>query len=188
MKKLLTMVAMAAALCVFAKDQYDIKPEEAKANDAPTAVEWQNKNDATLKALTADDVLASFVRDEASAKALLAKVQPAYATDPMAAMQIGAVTQWVMVEDKKPWYVFGLPLVATPHSDGRKVWVKALFDTMTAATDDYVAEFCLDQLRWCGCKKCAACVRAFSTTARSVRVKEFAEMVATELEGKAVGL
>ena len=182
MKKLLTMVAMAAALCVFAKDQYDIKPEEAKANDAPTAVEWQNKNDATLKALTADDVLASFVRDEASAKALLAKVQPAYATDPMAAMQIGAVTQWVMVEDKKPWYVFGLPLVATPHSDGRKVWVKALFDTMTAATDDYVAEFCLDQLRWCGKNAQADKVLAVGQKSGSKAVNDFAAMVAKELK------
>ena len=49
MKKLLFALVMAAA-CAFAKDQYDIKPDAAKAGEALSAVDWQNKNDAALKA------------------------------------------------------------------------------------------------------------------------------------------
>ena len=57
MKKLLFALVMAAA-CAFAKDQYDIKPDAAKAGEALSAVDWQNKNDAALKAATDEATLA----------------------------------------------------------------------------------------------------------------------------------
>ena len=177
MKKLFLTLMMMAAACAFAKNEYDIKPDAAKAGAAPTAVEWQNKNDAALKAATDEAVLAAFVADEATAKALLAQVKGAYATDPVVAFQIGAVTQWVMLDD--PWYCI---LWDGPHAAGRKVWTKALCGTIRGATDDYVKMFCLDQLRWCGCPCGAKCLAAFAAQEKSKAVKDFAELVARELE------
>ena len=177
MKKLILAMTVAVAACAFAKDQYDIKPDAAKASEALSAVDWQNKNDAKLAAATGDAALAAFVADEAAAKALLAQVKPAYATDPLTAFQIGAVTQWVMLDD--PWYCL---LWDGPHAAGRKVWVKALCGTLRSATDDYVKMFCLDQLRWCGCPCCAKCVAAFAAEEKSKAVKDFAAWVVRELE------
>ena len=177
MKKFLFSLFLAAAACAFAKDQYDIKPDAAKAGEALSAVDWQNKNDAALKTATDEATLAAFVADEASAKALLAQVKPAYATDPMVAFQIGAVTQWVMLDD--PWYCL---FWDGQHAAGRKVWTKALCGTLRGAQDDYVKMFCLDQLRWCGCKCGAKCLAAFAEGEKSKAVKDFAAWVARELE------
>lgn len=187
MKNILFMTVAIGAFCAFGQGQYDIRPDEAAATDAPTAVEWQDANDSSIAALTSDSVLATVVKDEKSAVALLEKLRGAYLTDPMAALQIGAVSQWVMIEDERPWYGYVLPIHDTPHADGREIWVKALMTTLKSASDDYVMTFCLDQLRWCGYPKCADCIRAFARTARSIRVREFAEMVAKELEGGAIG-
>ena len=104
MKKFLFSLFLAAAVCAFAKDQYDIKPDAAKAGEALSAVDWQNKNDAALKAATDEATLAAFVADEASAKALLAQVKGAYLTDPLVARQVAAVSQYVI-----PWYGSGFP-------------------------------------------------------------------------------
>ena len=177
MKKAFLAMLMAAAVCAFAKDQYDIKPDAAKAGEALSAVDWQNKNDAALKAATDEATLAAFVADEASAKALLAQVKSAYATDPIVAFQVGAVSQWVMLDD--PWYCL---FWDGPHAAGRKVWTKALCCTLRGAQDDYVKMFCLDQLRWCGCKCGAKCLAAFAEGEKSKAVKDFAAWVARELE------
>ena len=123
------------------------------------------------------DIIRCAVPDEAAAQALLAQVKGAYATDPVVAFQIGAVTQWVMLDD--PWYCI---LWDGPHAAGRKVWTKALCGTIRGATDDYVKMFCLDQLRWCGCPCGAKCLAAFAAQEKSKAVKDFAEMVARELE------
>ena len=179
MKKAFLAMLMAAAVCAFAKDQYDIKPDAAKTGEALSAVDWQNKNDATLKAATDEATLAAFVADEASAKALLAQVKSAYATDPIVAFQIGAVTQWVMLDD--PWYCL---FWDGQHAAGRKVWMKALCEAARGATDDYVKSFCLDQIRWCGCSCCAKCVAAFAAQEKSKAVKDIADIVVRELERK----
>ena len=142
MKKLFLMAMLAAAGCATTpnevkKDQYDIRPDAAQAGAAPTAVEWQNRNDAALAAATRPEVLAKFVATPAAAEALLAQVGPAYAGDPLVLTQIAAVTQLVMCPrcDKAP--------------AARKVWVAALEKAVASAKDDYVRTFCRQQLDLC---------------------------------------
>ena len=138
MKKLLLIAMMAAAGCAtVSKDQYDIRPDAANPNAAPTAVEWQNANDAKLAAATKPEALAPLVKDAASAEALLAKIGAAYEGDPLVLTQIAAVTQLVMCPkcDKAP--------------AARKIWVAALEKTRANATDDYVKTFCRQQLDLC---------------------------------------
>ena len=149
MKKFLTFSCLLLASSLAFAGYDDIKPGE-KTAAAPTSVEWENANDKALAAATADDVLAAFVRDEASAKALLANVQGAYLTDSL----------------------------------------KALVATVEEAKDAYVKQFCLDQLRWCGCD-CPCLVsriRALAAKSGDKAVADFAQVVVRELEGKAIGL
>ena len=161
-----------------------IKPTAAKPADAPTAVEWENANDAALAAATAADVLAAFVASEEDANALLAKLKPAYATDPTVACQVAAVSQWVMRPD--PWYCL---FWDGPRAVGRKVWVKALLARAETATDSYVKQFCLDQLRWCCCDcPCARKrIRAIGANSGDRAVADLAEIVVRELEKNSVG-
>ena len=144
MKKLIFGLMMAAAACAFAKDQYDIRPDAAKATAAPTAVEWQKKNDARIAAATEDAVLAAFVADAAAADALLAKIGPAYAGDPLVLTQIAAVTQWTMLSD--PWYCL---FWDGPHAAGRAVWMDALTRKIAQEKDIYIRTFCRQQLDLC---------------------------------------
>ena len=149
MKKFLTFSCLLLASSLAFASYDDIKPGE-KTAAAPTSVEWVNANDKALAAATADDVLAAFVRNEASAKALLANVQGAYLTDAL----------------------------------------KALVATAEEAKDAYVKQFCLDQLRWCGCD-CPCLVsriRALAAKSGDKAVADFAQVVVRELEGKAIGL
>lgn len=149
MKKFLTFSCLLLASSLAFASYDDIKPGE-KTAAAPTSVEWVNANDKALAAATADDVLAAFVRNEASAKALLANVQGAYLTDSL----------------------------------------KALVATAEEAKDAYVKQFCLDQLRWCGCD-CPCLVsriRALAAKSGDKAVADFAQVVVRELEGKAIGL
>ena len=186
MKKFLTFSCLLLASSLAFASYDDIKPGE-KTAAAPTSVEWVNANDKALAAATADDVLAAFVRNEASAKALLANVRGAYLTDSLKARQIAAVSQWVMIDDGVAWYEFW---ASTPRADGRKVWVKALVATAEEAKDAYVKQFCLDQLRWCGCN-CPCLVsriRALAAKSGDKAVADFARVVVRELEGKAIGL
>ena len=93
MKKILLTAALVAASAVFADKLQDIKPQAEKEKAAPSAVAWENDNDAALKAACDDSVLKGFVVNGNTAGALLAKVEGAYKTDPMCARQIAAVTQ-----------------------------------------------------------------------------------------------
>ena len=142
MKRMVFAVMLAAVGCATTpneakRDQYDIRPDAAQAGAAPTAVEWQNRNDAALAAATRPEVLAKFVATPAAAEALLAQVGPAYAGDPLVLTQIAAVTQLVMCPkcDKAP--------------AARKVWVAALEKAVASAKDDYVRTFCRQQLDLC---------------------------------------
>ena len=82
-----------------------------KAGD-PSAAEWQAANKDALAKATSDNELVCFVRDGASARALLAKVKPNYGTDPLVASQIAAISQFVM---RPGW------------ENARGVWADALF-------------------------------------------------------------
>jgi len=180
MKKIIALVALTVTLGAFAGYD-DIKPDGTPVS-APTAVEWSYTNDTALAEATAEDVLADFVADDASACALLAKLKGAYATDPFVLSQIGAVSQWVM-SPEPCWLCFWAPSPAA----GRKVWVKALLATAEKSSDTYVQMVCLDQLRWCGCK-CPCVLRRIGKIGGDKSVQDFAKVVERELTGKAIGL
>ena len=98
-----------------------------------------------------------------------AEVKPAYATDPMAATRIAAVTQLVMCPkcDKAP--------------AGRAVWTAALIKAAEASTDSYRTMFLLDQLRWCGKPEQADRILMIGAKAKDPAVKEFAAWTVREL-------
>jgi len=182
MKKFLfaSVVAFAAAASLAApkKDAYDIRPEDKDAK-YPTAVVWSSQNDEAIAAATSDDVLAEFVDCDEAAAALLAKLRGAYATDPIAATQIAAVSQWVMAPDPC-WLCFWKP----SRSAGRKVWVKALLARAEGSGDMYIKTFCLDQLRWCApnCPCVRKRIAEIGSKAGDKAVKDMADIVLKELE------
>jgi hypothetical protein len=180
MKKILIAGALLAGFALFAADDKlnDIKPESGKAVEAPTGAEWHNANDKKLAAETSDEALAAVVADSQSAKKLLAKVKGAYKTDPMIASKIAAVSQYVMIGADAAWYEFW----RTSRSSERDIWSEALLSVAKNAKDAYVQQFCLDQLRWCGKCSQAAKVREIAASAEAREVKDFARMVARELE------
>ena len=173
MKKIFIVAVLAAVTCFAAgkkKDAYDIKPGAAKATDAPAAEKWQAQNKAKLADATKDEVLAAFVKDAASASALLAEVKPGFQTCPVKAFQIAAVTQYVML----------------PGKAGRALWTEQLLAFAEKAEQPDVKIFDIDQLRWCGLKAQAEKVRELGKASGKKCVQEFAEQVATELSGEAM--
>ena len=136
-----------------------------KAGD-PSAAEWQAANKDALAKATSDAELVCFVRDGASARALLPKVKPNYGTDPLVASQIAAVSQFVM---RPGW------------ESARRIWTEALVDSFRTATDDTVRMSYLEQLRWCGDKKHAAALTVLSSQSESKAVRDFAYVVIREL-------
>ena len=171
MKKIFIVAVLAAATCFAAgkkKDAYDIKPGAAKPTNAPASEKWQAQNRAKLAEATKDEVLAAFVKDAASAAALLSEVKPGFQTCPVKAFQISAVTQYVML----------------PGKAGRALWAGQLLAFAEKSEQPDVKMFYIDQLRWCGLKAQAAKVRALGTASGKKCVQEFAEQVATELDGE----
>jgi len=151
------------------KDVYDIRPE-GEDDGIPTAVAWQNDHDAELTAAMKPAALAECVKTPAAADALLAEVKGAYATDPMVATRVAAVTQLVMCPKCKK------------APAGRKVWSAALLRAAEGSTDAYRTMFFLDQLRWCGTADQKAAVLALGAHAKDACVKDFAAWVARELK------
>lgn len=186
MRSGLFLAAVCVAMTACAADQkiMDIRP--AKTTDSVlTGVEWENANEANLSAQTGHDKLSAFVADERSAEALLAQLLGAYRTDPLVARQIAAVSQWVMLPD--PWYCL---LWDGKHAAGRKVWIEALLSRAEKSSDGYIKEFCLDQMRWCGCDCPAQLerIRKIGQTSGDKAVLQFADVVVRELEKRSVGL
>ena len=141
MKKSGILTGLCAALLLSgglatAKDQYDIRPDEKKGG-APSAVEWQNKNERKIAAATTTEALSALVATPEAADALLAKVAPAYASAPIVLTQVGALTSAVLSP--------GFPNA----SACRKVWVEALKRRIASSGDDYVKTFCRQQLDVC---------------------------------------
>ena len=169
MKKLfLTSVIGAVALVASAaKDPNafaDYTAGMATDKASPSAVEWHDAERVALDKDASEDVIATFVEDEASAKALLAKVKPAYVTDPMVAVQAAAVSQYVMTAEPS-WWEFWTWFSDSP----REIWTKALLDTASSADNAYVVQFCVDQLRWCAYPEQAADLCAIGKKGNSQR-------------------
>ena len=182
MKKLFltTVIGAAALVASAAKDpnafaNYDAGMSTDKTS--PSAVEWHDANRAALEKDASGDAVAAFAEDEASAKALLAKVKPAYATDPMAAVQAAAVSQYVMTAEPS-WWEFWTWFADSP----REIWTRALLDTASSADNAYVVQFCVDQLRWCAYPCQAAELCAIGKKAKCKAVKQMVRMAVAEID------
>ena len=174
MKKILIAMVVMAASAVFAGYNEDMKATYGST----TAVDWQNANDAALAEAPSPEALAAFVKDADAAAALLAEVKPAYATDPMKAMQIAAVSQFVMQGDC--WCRKVFLFWTQTHADQRRIWADALLAAAKKSVDPYVQVFLLDQLRWCGYPCQAPAVSVFRASTDKA-VASMATLVAAEL-------
>ena len=180
MKNLILTAVMMGVAGMFAADPNPYASyTSARASDAkfPMAVEWHNANRSSIESETSADTLAEFTKSGENAKALLAKVKKAYDTDPMVAVQIAAVSQYVMTAEPS-WWEFWSWFSDSP----RCVWSSALLDAAASAPDTYLAEYYLDQLRWCGYPEQAAKVLEIGKSAKCKVLKQFAKMVAEELD------
>ncbi len=174
MKKLLILTMLVATTVALAGYDSDMKA----LFGSQTAVTWQNANDTTVAEVTAPEVLETFVRNDEAALSLLAEVKPAYATDPLRAVQIAAVSQFVMQGDC--WCRKVFLFWTQTHDEQRRIWTNALLTAAKRATDPYVQVFLLDQLRWCG-YPCQAPEVSVFRAATDKAVASMAEMVAKEL-------
>ena len=145
MKKILFLALAGLSAAVMGADKLpDYSKSAAKSAMHVSAADWQQKEAAAIAAATDESVLAAFVADEASAKALLDKLEGAYRSDPIVMTQVAAVTHWVM--SSEPFFLwFWEPSPAA----GRKVWVAALKDMAESTTDAYVSTLCRQQLDIC---------------------------------------
>lgn len=186
MKGITTMKNVFAALfaaAVFAgcatspvqRDEYDIKPSESDGK-VPTSVEWENAHDDKLKSATAPAALMRYLKSQAAADALLAKVKGAYRTDPMTAVEIHALSQLVMTPGSKAFKY-------RSQQECRDLWTAALLRAAVASSDPYRTIFLLDQIRWCGKPSQATEVKMIGISAKDGEVRDFAALVVRELEG-----
>ena len=179
MKKTLLTLAATLAMASFVNNQAladkDPNPYTSYGaamraeKDHPSAVTWQGANKAAIDAATSREAIAKLVASKESMAALLAKVKPNYATDPVVSTQIAAISQKVMCT-KCP---------KAPKC--RDLWTAELISAAKASGDAYVKMYFLDQLRWCG-KPCQAdAVRAIGKDSGDKAVADFADMVAKEM-------
>ena len=181
MKKLILAMAIAAAAMVRAADP--VAPFDdygaATANDPafPMAVGWQNANNKELAAL--DDAWADsfFAGGRPAVDALLSEVKAGYATDALVSTKIGFLSQQSMRRVEQPWWRFW----ASTDSPHRKLWTGRLLAFAEESESVDVKLYFLDQLRWCGYPRQAASIRAIKG---AKPVTDFADFVATELEGR----
>jgi len=166
---LIGIVAALAGCVTSEKDAFDMRSEASAEKAAPTAVEWQNEHDACMAAAMRPEALAVHLKTPAAADAILSQVKGAYATEPMAAMQIGAITQLVMCPK------------CDKAAAGRIIWKDALLRAAESSKDSYRTMFFLDQLRWCGTADQKSRIAALGKQAKEKCVKDFAEWVAREL-------
>lgn len=149
----------------------------------PMAVEWQNAQEAALVAATSDAALEACVATPAAAEALLAQLKGAYDTDPLVMTQIAAVTQYVMTFLVGKKGCGGVCRQKNGPRCRRGLWQGALLKACAATRDAYVQTFLLDQLRWCGCGRHVAAVRALVPVA--AEVKSYIAWTASEIDGSA---
>lgn len=191
MKKLIIAIIGVAACTAFGQNADNFvdpnpyaKYEVAMTPDSKKqmAIEWHLNDRAAIDKATAPEALKAILDDECKVKSLLAEVKPGYNTPVMAAAQIAAISQYVMAGDNAAWWKFW----ADDRTQERKLWAKALLTAAAEAKDDYVTEYYLDQLRWCGMACQAKCVQAIADKSESKAVKDMAAIVIDQITGAAI--
>lgn len=152
-------------------------PAMSKVEGRPMAIEWHLTDRAAIDKATAPEALAAIFEEEGAVESLLAEVKPGYATGAMAAAKIAAVSQYVMERAGTPWWMFW----RSDRAEERKRWAKALLDAAGKAADDYVAEYYLDQLRWCALLCQTPCIKALADRSKSKAVRDMAAIVVDQL-------
>ena len=181
MKKIAVMGWIAVCAAAFAADPNpfaNYTAGTASVKEDPSAADWHGTSAAAIAAETDDAKLAEIAGCPVRAKALLAEVKPAYATDPLTATKIAAVSQYVMRAGETSWWEFWAWFSDSP----REIWTAALLDAAKTSDNSYRTEFMLDQLRWCGFPEQAEDVRAIGRAAKCKAVRDFACVVAKELD------
>lgn len=181
MKKLLSIALTAVTLAAFAAGAQkkagapadnpysDYGAAMRSAKGLPSAVQWQKTNNAAIEKAVSKETLAKLAATPGAMASLLSQVKGAYATDPVVATQIAAISQMAMCAK--------CPKAAKLRKD----WNAALLKAAETAPDAYRAMFFLDQTRWCGEASDAAKVKAVGEKSGEKSVKDFAAMVASEL-------
>lgn len=192
MKKLIIAIIGVAACTAFGQnaDKFVDPNPYAKYGVAmtpdpkkPMAIEWHLNDRAAIDKATAPKTLKAILDDKCKVKLLLAEVKPGYNTPVMAAAQIAAISQYVMAGDNAAaWWKFW----ADDRTQERKLWTMALLTAAAEAKDDYVTEYYLDQLRWCGMACQAKCVQAIADKSKSKAVKDMAAIVIDQITGAAI--
>jgi len=154
----------------------------------PMAVEWQNANDKQIAEATKPEALAAYLWSPEKAAALLARMKPAYQTDPLDLTVIAAVSQYVMEA------LLGRPCApakcqgrcSTPGAAPcqRKLWNNAMIDAIRKTKDAYIQTFLLDQLRWCSCKCRLPELKKLYAVAANDGVKQTLDFVIEELAAR----
>jgi hypothetical protein len=188
-KNIVFTLAAVFTSAVFAQQQTDYRKmamaEPDEEGSAPLASKWQADNAKALEEATKPCAVAKFVESAENAAELLSRVKGAYETDVLDAYRIAAVTRYVMAKDGDArWLQFW----KQSKADARKIWAQALLSTAIKATDEYVAVFCLDQLRWCGCASQVPRVEALKTVAKTQMLKSYCDRVVRELNRSCPGL
>lgn len=152
----------------------DYGPAMQSTAEFPLAANWQEENRAAIDAATTDSALAAIVADPAVARGFLLRLKGAYTVDPFVAVQLAAVTQYVM-RPEPAWYAFWKP----SYKEARRIWVLALLETAEKSDCAYIQQCCLEQLRWCVCDCPTVRGRIASIGARSTDegVKNLVELV-----------
>lgn len=187
MKFLLSFLACVVASSLVAATDYEklgAANVVVDTNAAPIGTSWHAQNLAAVNAATSDDALAVYVKDDAAAAALLEKVRGGYQTDPLTAVIIAAVTQYVMVDADSSWYEFW----REHRRQERRIWARSLMKaailSVKTKDDSLKTLFYLDQLRWCGFRGQAVRLWSLSQAGACPMVSAFAAQVAKELKGR----
>lgn len=169
------VLATSFALCADSNTDYRkmALPEPEEKGAAPLGTKWHLDNLDELKRATSDKAIADILSSREKTDELLSNVKGAYLTDPMKAHVISAVTRHVMLPS---------------NASKRKMWADALLSASSSAKDDYVAMFCLDQIRWCGCECNVKAVEEIMAKTKSKMLRSFCQRVVRELKRDCPGL
>ena len=181
MKNML-MLLMLLPLAAFSAAEFNYVAVAARKADpqdgsAPLFSDWQAQNEKPLASALADEEIAGFAGSEDAARGLLARVRPDYQTDPLDACRIMETTHWVMVDADSSWYEFW----RAHRQSIRRIWTEALLKAAETASDAYVANFFLEQLRWCGSADQVPRIAQIGEKSGDKAVRDFVRWVVREL-------
>ncbi len=202
MKNLIFAIVAVAVSAVSAQDAAMRKDENpysnynsgtARQKGMPMAVEWHFTDRKAIDDATAPEALEAILSDEAKVKELISKVKPDFKTDAMDAVRIAAISQYVMRGLKQSPKSCGkagdcskTSCQSKCCSKNRKLWAGELLAAACAADDDYVKEYYLDQLRWCGMACQAEKIKKLADGSDSKALKDMAAIVIDQITGAAI--